>query len=69
MKKTIEKELNKWQIVSYFGRDYRVIERGWKEIRFGIINFHQFPLEREMISKKNYRGFILRFFIWFPIDF
>lgn len=63
------KKLNKWQYDFYFGRDYRIFERGWKIVRFGIFNIHTMPEEGYVLQKKHYKGFILKFYIWLPIDF
>jgi hypothetical protein len=61
--------LNKWQTHFYFGKDYTVIERGWKQIEFGIMKFTSYPNEGCKHTKKNYNGFLLKFYMWFPIDF
>ena len=60
--------LNKWQAVWYFGKDYRTMERGWKQVEFGILNLQHFPESGVMIHKNMYKGFLLRFYIWLPID-
>jgi hypothetical protein len=64
----MKKVINEWQIHFKFGRDYRTLERGWKIIEFGIIKFINFPKEGFEISKQNYKGFLIRFMAWFPID-
>jgi hypothetical protein len=64
----MKQELNKWQVTFYFGRDYRTMERGWKQVRFGIFNLHTMPEAGVMIHKELYRGFIWQFYIWLPID-
>lgn len=65
----MKKVLNKWQIHFRFGRDYRTLERGWKEITFGILKIHTLSDEGEMLNKRNYAGFLLKFLVWFPIDY
>lgn len=60
--------LNKWQLVWFFGRDYRTLERGWKVVRLGIINIHTKPEEGVILTKRYYKGFVIQFIIWLPID-
>lgn len=60
--------LNKWQWHFYFGKDYSRLDRGWKEVNLGILKIHTMPEEGERLWKKHYKGFLLRFFIWLPID-
>lgn len=65
MKKPI---LNKWQITISLVKDYRIYERGWKIFEFGIFNLKAIPPQGEELWKKYYKGFIIRFAIWFPIE-
>ena len=66
--KNMKKVINKWQIHWSFGRLMATLERGWKEISFGIFKIHTMPKEGEMLNKKMYKGFLTKFHIWFPID-
>lgn len=66
--KTLQKN-NKWQFLFNLGRDYRrMTEAGWHTLEFGILKFHRFPEEGGMYSPKDYKGFVIRFMFWFPID-
>ena len=65
----MKKEINKWQLMWRFGRDCTVRARGWNEVNFGIFNLHHFPAEGEMVTKRFYRGFIIRFYVFLPIEF
>lgn len=66
--KTIQKH-NKWQFLFSISRNYvRMPEMGWHTFEFGIFKFIQFPEQGGMISPKDYKGFIIRFMFWFPID-
>lgn len=69
MSKEIKKQVNKWQLVFSFGRDFRTMERGWKQVVFGVFNIHRLPEAGMMLHKGFYQGFILRFYIWLPVDF
>ena len=60
--------LNKWQLIWYFGLDYNTRERGWRIVRFGIIKIHTTPAEGCLLDKSNYRGFIIAFRLWLPIE-
>jgi hypothetical protein len=60
--------INKWQVHFYFGKDWTRYERGWKEVDFGILKIHTLPEQGHQLHKKMYGGFLIRFFIWFPID-
>lgn len=64
------KKTNKWQIwCRPFERNYaRFDGQGWHVFDFGIIKIHTMPEEGEMIGKRNYYGFTIRFSYWFPID-
>jgi hypothetical protein len=65
----MKKELNKWQLVYNFGKNYATRERGWKEVRFGIIKIIKMPGEGQMLYSGLYKGFMFRFYIWLPIDY
>lgn len=59
----------KVQFLFNIGRDYvRMSTYGWHLFEFGIFKFKHFPLEGEMYSPKDYKGFIIRFMFWLPID-
>lgn len=61
--------INKWQIHWYFGREWEKMDRGWKKVSFGIFKVHTLPEEGAMLSKRMYKGFLIKFCIWFPIDY
>lgn len=68
MSNKIEKTL-KWQFLFSFNRNYcRMPESGWHVVQFGVFKFTKFPEAGDAISKKDYKGFIIRFSFWFPID-
>lgn len=68
----MKKTLNKWQWwfnpininQSWAYRD----GQGWHIFSAGIIKIHTLPGEGEAIGKSDYKGFIIRFCYWFPID-
>lgn len=62
-----KKELDKWQVVWIFQRDYMRMSLGWYVVQFGIFKFTSLPPESARISKKNYKGFWPHFLIWLPI--
>lgn len=63
------KQNYKWQLLFNIGRDYRrMIEVGWHTFEFGIVKFHRFPEQGEAYGPKDYKGFIIRFMFWLPID-
>jgi len=64
----MKKELNKWQWGFGLLRDNRTMERGWKILQIYCLNFHNFSQPGDMISKEDYKGFLFRIAIWFPID-
>jgi len=65
MKKTL-----KWQIwFRPFEKSYfRMSEMGWHLFDFGIIKIHTMPKDGESLGKSQYKGIIIRFSYWFPID-
>ena len=68
MEKKLQKT-NKWQCFFNVGRNYcRMPESGWHTVEFGVCRFVSFPEPGGMYSKKDYKGFIIRFQFWFPID-
>lgn len=66
--KTLQKHKN-WQFLFNIGKDFRrMTETGWHTFEFGILKFHSFPDNGATYSHSNYKGFIIRFMFWFPID-
>ena len=63
----MKKILNKWQVSLSLKEDFRRMDRGWKIFEFAIVKWTRWP-EGMMATKNNYKGFIIRFAIWFPID-
>lgn len=68
LKNKMKKILNKWQAHFYFGRNHCTDERGWKTVEFGILKFIFLPREGEWMGKEHYKGFFVKFYIWFPVD-
>ena len=64
----MKKELNKWQVVFYIGRDWQTMERGWKWVKFGVFKLSSFPEEGYELSSSQLKGFIFTMKVWFPID-
>ena len=64
MKKPI---LNKWTYSFEHQPDFISYDRGWRVVIFGIYKFTRMPEQGEAFSKKDYKGFIIRFYYWFPI--
>lgn len=60
--------LNKWQLFISLNRDYRYIERGWKIFQIAIIKIIKKPEKGVMINKSDYKGFWIKFAVWFPFD-
>jgi len=61
--------LNKWQIFCKpYMRDFMRGDRGWKIFEFGIVKLTQMPEYGQAISSYHYKGFIIRFAYWLPID-
>jgi len=50
------KELNKWQVVLYYGRALEFYHK--RMFRFGIFNIQKFPEEGEGFNKEHYKGFV-----------
>ena len=61
--------LNKWTWSFEHCDDYQRCDRAWKMVRFGIYKFTRMPENGEAYSKKDYKGFIVRFYYWFPVRF
>jgi hypothetical protein len=61
--------LNKWEWTFDHQYDFMSMDRAWNFVRFGIYKFHNFPKEGETFSKKDYKGFMIQFYYWFPIRF
>jgi len=64
----MKKTLNKWQIGMSLVKDYRSMEMGWKIFNFYFINLKSIPDQGEMLHKRNYKGFIIKFAVWIPFD-
>lgn len=60
--------LNKWQITYAIHKDMMRLDRGWNCFRFGIFKLINIPHQGERIRKSDYKGFILNFLFWFPIE-
>lgn len=65
---TPQRLLNKWQFVHSLSTDYRYMREGWKVCQIGIFKLTSFPREGVIPDRKHYKGFLLRFKIWFPVD-
>lgn len=62
------KQINRWQVHGFFGRCPYTMERFAKRVEFGILNIHTMPEQGEALWKAHYKGFIIKFYIWLPID-
>ena len=65
------KETLKWQFwCKPFDKNYyRMDGQGWHLFELGLVKVHCLPSEGEMLQRGvNYRGIIIRFTWWFPID-
>lgn len=63
--------LNKWQWGAKINKQNQYDPRytmGWHTFELWFLKFVYFPEEGEMIQKKHYKGFLLKFNFWFPID-
>ena len=60
--------LNKWQFHGYFGRCNYTMERFAKQVEFGFLKIHTKPEEGCALTKYHYKGFLIKFFIWLPVD-
>ena len=62
-------KLNKWTTWFFFRPDLDRFDRGWKLLQFGIFKLTSLPNEGCRITKQNYKGFIIRLYIFTPIEF
>lgn len=62
--------LHKWQFwCRLFDTDYYIQgTRGWHIFNAGFIKLHTMPDAGQMVDKKMYKGFAIKFAWWFPID-
>lgn len=60
--------INKWQFALNLSKDYYHMESGWRIFTFGIAKFTTIPKQGERYNKSNYKGFILKLRVWFPIE-
>lgn len=60
----------KWQLwCKPFQIDYmRGGDRGWKIFELGCIKLKEFPEAGQAISSYQYKGFVIRFAYWLPVD-
>jgi hypothetical protein len=47
---------------------FRMDGKGWHTFELGLIKIKQIPEPGTMLRKEDYKGFIIRFAYWFPID-
>lgn len=60
---------NKWQIELSLKRDYnRCPPVGWRILSFGIYKITNYPEEGARLTKENYKGFLIRLYVWFPVE-
>lgn len=60
--------LNKWQFLFLITKDYSKIEAGWRVFKLGLVNLKSIPDNSFQLRKENYRGFIIQFRFWFPLE-
>lgn len=65
----MKKILNKWQVHFHMGRRMDYVEAGWYAFSFGVIKLLSLPKEGLAITKRNYKGFLIKFYFWLPIYF
>lgn len=58
----------KWQFKLSIKPDYRRMDAGWKVFVFGIFKFKHLPPMGEIVQKCCYKGFLIKFRIWLPIE-
>lgn len=63
-----KKVLDKWQLVLTASGDFRYKGDGWRVVDFGIFKLLSLPDDGIRPSRKYYKGFWIRFRIWFPIE-
>lgn len=70
IKKSITKTMKLQFWCNPFGQDYmRLPTLGWHIFELGIIKIHKYPEDGQSIGKpEHYKGFIIKFAWWFPID-
>lgn len=64
----IRRKLNKWQLVFDVSSRLEYRNYGWRSCWFGIIKLTSFPDEGEMVQNTNYKGMLLRFMYWLPVQ-
>lgn len=67
-RKAIEKKKGVWQFTFWFSRDVLRYNPGWKMAGIGLIKITKFPPEGEILTRKYYKGFLLRWRYWLPIE-
>ena len=65
----MKKKTNKWQFIFRHERDYMTMDRAWRNVDIGVVNFTSFPPEGASIDRKHFRGIWIKFSYWFPIRF
>jgi len=66
--KILQAITNKWQITYGITKDYKRRDRGWNIFLFGIVNLKSLPPEGARMTKEYYKGIIINFAFWFPIE-
>lgn len=65
---TLKPIIGKWQLVFSSTKDYQSFQRGWHIATWGIVKIVQMPDQGATIGPRDYKGFLLRFFYFTPID-
>lgn len=60
--------VGKWQFVFTGSKDFMRLERGWYVADVGIFKLTSLPSEGMKPTKRNYKGFWLRFWFWLPLE-
>ena len=63
----MKKVRDQWQPIFLFNKDIQYRD-GRRKLQIGFVNFHSFPSEGVMFSKRNYRGFYAEWWIRKPIE-
>lgn len=63
----MKKSMN-WQFVYYFEKEPTMIAPCLYRFEIGLIKLHTMPSEGQYISRKDYKGFLLRTRLFIPIE-
>ena len=67
-RRDFKKELNKWQIGWWFGKDFSRLGDGWRTAEFGVFKLTSLPPEGAVLVNRHYKGFIIKWRYWLPFE-